>query len=241
MFRTLRRRIAAFKSPVTSDADRSVVRLCRVLQGLGLAPSHVVDIGANQGGWSRAVLSAFPGINLTLFEPQRRLADSLSDLAAKPNVVIHYKGVGAIDGVLPFTLHDRDDSCSFVYDSAEAAARGFSQSEIEICRLDTALSNTVFGPPDIVKVDAEGLDLEVLEGSTVTLESTQVVLVEASIANRDYPNTLLAVVRKMDELGFRLFDFTDLNRSPGNGVLWLVEAVFVRKGSLIDISGSRYE
>lgn len=241
MFRAFRRRLSVTEAPSLSPPDQAVARLCRVLQSLGFTPRHVVDIGANQGGWSRAVLSVFPELRLTLFEPQRRLAPSLADLAAKPNVVIHYKGVGAVDGSLPFTFHDRDDSCSFVYNPVEAAARGFVQREIEICRLDTALAGSPYGPPDIVKIDAEGFDLQVLDGSIETLRTTEFVLIEASIANRDYPNTLLAVVHRMDQLGFRLFDITDLNRTPKHGVLWLVEAVFVRKASATDLAGSRYD
>lgn len=227
-------------SKAEQSANAAVERLLMTLRALGLAPQHIVDIGANHGGWSRVALSVFPGVNLTLFEPQQSLDKFLADLAKTPNVLIHYEGVGDIDGQLPFTLHDRDDSCSFVYDAAEATALGFTQNQIKICRLDTALADSPFPPPDIVKIDAEGLDLKVLEGAPKTLETAQVVLVEASVANRDYPNSVLEVVIKMNDLGFRLFDITDLNRTPTHKVLWLVEAVFVRKGSAIDIAGSRF-
>ena len=44
---------------------------------------------------------------------------------------------------------------------------------------------------------------------------------------------------RMELLGFRLFDITDLNRMP-NGTLWLIEAVFVRKGSAIDAASQIY-
>jgi hypothetical protein len=54
------------------------------------------------------------------------------------------------------------------------------------------------------------------------------------IDNLAYPNTLLRVIKKMDQLGFRIWDFTDLNRTADAGILWLVEAVFVLKGSRID-------
>ncbi len=222
------------------SANAAVERLLLTLRGLGLQPRHIVDIGANHGGWSRVALSVFPGVNLTLFEPQQSLSKFMVDLEKMPNVSIRYEGVGDIDGQLPFTFHDRDDSCSFVYDAEVATARGFTQSKINISRLDTALTDSLFPPPDIVKIDAEGLDLKVLEGAPFTLKTTQVVLVEASVANRDYPNSVLEVVTKMDALGFRLFDITDLNRTPTQKVLWLIEAVFVRKGSAIDRAGSQF-
>ena len=238
MFKALKRREAkrAAQSP-----DVAVARLLSSLKSMGMAPRHIVDIGANHGGWSRTALSVFPQVHLSIFEPQLRLAEYLADLESNPNVAIHYKGVGDFDGTAPFTFHDRDDSCSFVYVTEDAQGRGFTQSEIEICQLDTAMTNCEFGPADIVKIDAEGLDLKVLDGAGETLRTAEIVLVEASVSNPDYPNSVLAVVQKMDQVGFRLFDLTDLNRTPNRKLLWLVEAVFVRKGSAIDVAASVFD
>lgn len=235
MFKFLKRHKAS-KSP-----DAAVEQLFRKLKDMGLAPKHIVDIGGNHGGWSRVALSIFPQVHLSIFEPQHRLAEHLADLEANSKVAIHYKGVGNFDGSAPFTFHDRDDSCSFVYVAEDAQARGFTQSELEICKLDTAMVGCAFGPPDIVKIDAEGLDLQVLEGATETLRTTEIVLVEASVSNRDYPNSILAVLQKMDHLGFRLFDLTDLNRTPNRKLLWLVEAAFVRKESATDVAASAFD
>jgi FkbM family methyltransferase len=223
-----------------SSADAAVARLLTTLKNMGMTPRHIVDIGANHGGWSRTALSIFPQAYLSIFEPQQRLAEYLADLERNPNIKIHYKGVGDFNGTAPFTFHDRDDSCSFIYVTEDAQERGFSQSEIEICTLDTIMRNCDFGAADIVKIDAEGLDLQVLDGAGETLSTTEIVLIEASVSNPDYPNSALAVIQKMDCLGFRLFDLTDLNRTPNRNLLWLVEAVFVRKGSAIDVAASTF-
>jgi FkbM family methyltransferase len=237
MFKYLKR--SSSKS-VTESPNASVARLLNSLKGMGMAPRHIIDIGANHGGWSRTALSIFPKAYISIFEPQQRLAEYLADLERNPNIKIHYKGVGDFNGTAPFTFHDRDDSCSFIYVTEDAQERGFSQSEIEICKLDTIMRNCDFGAADIVKIDAEGLDLQVLDGAGETLSTTEIVLIEASVSNPDYPNSAIAVIQKMDCLGFRLFDLTDLNRTPNRNLLWLVEAVFVRKGSAIDVAASTF-
>lgn len=216
-------------------------RMFRTLKALGLNPTHIVDVGGNHGNWTRAALSAFPDAKVTMFEPQQKLAEKHRDLAANPRVALLYKGLGDFDGVAAFTFHPRDDSSSFVYSASEAAAQGMVQREVEICRLDAAVAASVFGKPQIVKIDAEGLDLKVLEGAPETIAQADVVLIEATVACPDYPNTAAIIFQRMDDLGFRLFDITDLNRSPELGVLWLIEAVFVRKGTAIATAVTQYK
>lgn len=203
--------------------------LCRLLVSQGFRPRHIVDIGGNYGNWTRTVLRAFPEAKVTMFEPQTRLAEKHVDLAADPRVRIEYAGVGDFDGSAAFSFHERDDSCSFLYSSEEASRQGMPQETMPIRRLDTAMAESPFGPPEMVKIDAEGLDLQVLAGGPETIAGAQIVLIEATVANGVYPNTAAIVFARMDELGFRLFDITDLNRTPERGVLWLIEAVFVRK------------
>ncbi|WP_149586921.1 FkbM family methyltransferase [Tabrizicola flagellatus] len=203
--------------------------LCRLLASQGFRPRHIVDIGGNYGHWTRAVLRVFPETKVTMFEPQTRLAEKHVDLAEDPRVRIEYAGVGDFDGSAAFSFHEDVGSCSFLYSSDEAARQGMPQETIPIRRLDTAMAESPFGPPDMVKIDAEGLDLKVLAGGPETIAGAQIVLIEATVANGVYPNTAAIVFARMDELGFRLFDITDLNRTPERGVLWLIEAVFVRK------------
>ena len=91
MFKYLKPRKA---KSAASSADAAVARLLTSLRNMGMTPSHIVDIGANHGGWSRSALSIFPNVYLSIFEPQERLGEYLVDLECNPNVKIHYKGVG---------------------------------------------------------------------------------------------------------------------------------------------------
>jgi len=234
MFRFLKRR------KPKEGAQASTQRLFDALRALDMRPKHIVDIGANYGNWTRAAITAFPEAKFSVFEPQKRLADKHTDLSQDKRVALYYKGVGDFDGSATFTFLERDDSCSFIYSASEAEEQGYAQSEIEICKLDTIMHQSSFGMPDIVKIDAEGLDLQVLEGGPEAIANADVVLVEATVACTEYPNTTSIVFKKMDALGFRIFDVTDLNRTPELGVLWLIELVFVRKGSSLDIASTVY-
>lgn len=91
--------------------------------------------------------------------------------------------------------------------------------------------------PELVKIDAEGLDLEVLNACDTLFGHTDFFLVEGGVGNLKIPNSALAVMQLLHEKGYRLYDFTDLNRPHGNRRLHLVEMVFVRTGSKWDKHG----
>lgn len=57
--------------------------------------------------------------------------------------------------------------------------------------LDTLLERELFPPPKLIKIDVQGAEEEVLNGSSKTLLQAQVVILELSIVN-SYASGLLA-------------------------------------------------
>jgi FkbM family methyltransferase len=139
-------------------------------------------------------------------------------------------GVSDCAGTMHFTIAARDDSSTFVLSEEEARAAGLRQVEIEMRTLNEIAASVGAPWPDLVKIDAEGLDLKVLAGASELLGKTSVFLVEAAVC-APLGNSVAEVMGRMAAAGYRLADITDLNRSPKFGVLWLCELAFVRNGS----------
>jgi FkbM family methyltransferase len=205
-----------------------------LLKQKGFNPKHIIDIGANHGTWAREVFKIFPNSNYTLIEPQSWLSKSFNDLLQNKNFIFLPVGVGKENGTFMFTLVDRDDSCNFIMTEDEATKQGFRQIPIEVKTVNEIIKNSKYGIPDLLKIDAEGLDLEVLEGAKDVLGISEVVLLEASVVNPHFKNDLNTVIRYMDEKGYVLFDITDLNRPFENKVLWLVELLFIKKSGYLN-------
>ena len=202
---------------------------------IGFYPKHIIDVGANHGTWTRETLQYFPDAYYTLLEPQEWLKDSFQDLLDKHNKLSFMAvGAGEKKGSFKFTIVDRDDSCSFRYSEDEANKKGYKQIEVPIVTLNeiAAKENRPF--PDLVKIDAEGLDLNVLKGASDLFGKTEVFLVEAGVVNKEFDNSFLKTINFMDEKGYRLFEITDLNRPFEPDVLWLVELAFVKNNGVID-------
>jgi FkbM family methyltransferase len=205
-----------------------------LLKRFGFAPKHILDIGANHGVWTREAIRFFPEARYTLVEPQDRLKSSIQDLL-DCGCKIQWVNAGASDraGTLPFTLADRDDSRTFALTEEQARAAGFQQILVPVRTVNEIVATAGGDLPDMVKIDAEGLDLRVLAGASDLLGKTDIFLVEAVVCAGGYENTVEETVKFMRASGYRLIDVTELIRSPKHGVLWLCDLAFLRVGSTL--------
>ena len=87
----------------------------------------------------------------------------------------------------------------------------------------------------MIKIDAEGFDLEVLSGARSVFGLTDVFLVEAAVCCPSMRNDVSATIRFMEEAGYHLAGMVEINtyqwppdhHSPG--LQWLVDLAFLRK------------
>ena len=170
------------------EKDKLLENFFNNIKTMGFVPQHIVDVGANHGTWTREAIKYFPNANYSLVEPQNWLQPSFQDLLDKnPKIKYYPMGVGSEIGSFKFTIVDRDDSCSFRFTEEEAKARGFEQKEIAVSTINELFKET--NPaPDLIKIDAEGLDLKVLEGASDFFGRTEVFMVEAGVGNKNIEN-----------------------------------------------------
>jgi FkbM family methyltransferase len=213
-----------------------------LLKRFRFAPKHILDIGANHGFWTRDAIKFFPDARYTLVEPQDNLKPCIQDLFDL-GYKIQWINAGASDrsGTLRFTIAKRDSGSTFALTEGQARAAGLQQKTVPVKTVNEIVASAGGDLPDLVKIDAEGLDLKVLAGASDLLGKTDVFLVEALVCAGGYENTVLEVVKFMVNAGYRLIDITDLNRSPRHGVLWLCELAFQRVGSALLDAAKSYE
>ena len=198
----------------------------------GFYPNYILDVGANHGNWTRDTLNVFSKSNYILIEPQAHLEKSIEDLKLRSKISFYSIGLGNRNELLDFSINESDDSSSFQPCDLKLEGYKFKGNvKVQMKTLNSFLEEEKLPIPDLVKIDAEGLDLEVLEGASSIFGVTECILFEASIHQKSFPNSLLAVMNFMDKKGYEIFDFTDLNRPFSNGLLWLVEVMFVKKES----------
>lgn len=211
-----------------------------LIKRFGFDPKHIVDVGANHGNWTREAVKHFPTAQYTLVEPQAALRAKVQDLF-DAGFQVNWINAGVSDqpGVLPLYMPGPDNSSTFLQ-LPEAPGRSIPKVDVPVQTLNQIVAWSGRPVPDMVKIDAEGFDLKVLAGASELLGKTEIFLAEASVSEKNFPNTTLALLERMHDAGYRLIDITDMNRSPRFGLLWLVEFVFLREPSKLLDAATEY-
>jgi FkbM family methyltransferase len=244
--RAVRRRGHELTPLGRSTANALRLRLFRQLASIGFQPRHIVDVGAHKGAWSRDAVEVFRDCAFTLIEPQRELSAELDRFCAEvPNSAWILAGAGSAAGseTLAVKAHDTEGS-SFAFDANRASELGLELRPVEIVTLDAVCARSPNPLPDIVKIDAEGYELEIVEGAGTLIGVTELFFLEVAMLDLSSPHDAIArpgfheVLERMRELGYEPYDLTDLIRRPSDDALALVEIAFARReGALRAYSG----
>lgn len=157
----------AMSSVAFGFGDTEQVFLWRYLR----AGDVLVDVGANIGTYGALALSR--GAQVEAFEPDEITASVLAENLERNGAAwrLHVMAVGDTDGQLRFSLGL--DISNHLLDSNEDT----EGVVVQAVRLDTLLSSGDMEAPTVLKIDAEGFDLAVLQGARDILETARPLVI----------------------------------------------------------------
>jgi len=132
----------------------------------------ILDVGANLGQFAVCFLHAFPGIDISSFEPNPYAYEYLEKNQEAHPSASQWKiipcGIGAKDEAVTFYFVEGKSAQGSVYeDNATTGLQGdATEIEVQLHSLTTEHC-AAFGIPtefDLIKIDVEGAELAVLEG-----------------------------------------------------------------------------
>lgn len=211
---------------------RSARDFYRHVRRIGFRPATVIDVGVAWG--TPELYKTFPDAYYYLFEALPVFEPSVRRILRRRR------------GEYWITALANESGERTIYVGAEplrrAGASIYQQSEtegaaaipIKLTRLDDAMAGKLMDAPALLKIDAQGADIEVLRGGQNTLRRCELVVAEAAFYPLDNPdNQVHKVIAFMDSIGFAVYDFFSPMLRPHDHATGQIDIAFApEKGML---------
>jgi len=172
-----------------------------------------IDVGAHEGETTFPFAAADPGLLVYAFEPNLVAAGRI--MGRLRNYVVLPFAIAERDGSAVLQLNAYEQSSSLLPPDEAGVKSWVTEQSFEVVgsvtvptmRIDTFLNRMGIGAVDYLKIDAQGLDLEVVKSAGDRLADVAKVQLEATTASyRQYEGApdKTAIVKYMESRGFRL-------------------------------------
>jgi FkbM family methyltransferase len=209
------------------SGDITLSRL-NLLKMKGFDPKNIFDIGAFRGEWSSSVSQVFPNAHFYMFEANESHIDYLKQTGFDYfNVLLGNKDD---DFVVFFSNNSTGDSIlkenTHFYDEGS-----YSEKLRQMKKLSTVVSENHLPKPDLIKIDVQGAEKLIMEGSKEIINSAEAIILELNILeyNKDAP-LLGEMLDFMDDFGFQVVDILE-HHYVSTGDLIQIDFLFLKKDS----------
>lgn len=173
------------------------------IKSLGIPVETVLDIGILTG--TGELMHAFKIKKHLLVEPIVEWNETIERNYTKAGVDFTLVNVAAsdIDGMMNMETSTVIPGQAISHARLTGKSQGANLRVVPVRKLDTLLREYPLPGPYLLKIDVDGVELQILEGSLETLPRVNVVVIEANVRNFiERANFLL-------QHGFELFDIVD--------------------------------
>lgn len=194
--------------------DNTFQRLT-TLRHLGFCPATICDIGASDGRWSRRCLEVFPEARYFCVEPLDENQPQLAQFSAEYSNVRYWSGcLGAKAGIVILNV---DGAGSSILRGHTGNPYGI-QREVQLDTLDNLILREICPPPELLKLDVQGYELEVLKGAERALTKAQAIIAEVSFFPFQHGMPVFhELVGELAKYDFVVSDILSLSLRPLDG------------------------
>ncbi len=192
----------------------------------GFAPKAIIDVGAFKGDWSRMAKSIWPNAHLYMFEPNAAALLELQKTAKDLGGNLFTELLGEEDGKnVQFNIMG---SGSSIFEERSAVPRKTESRQLRT--LDSMLDTSCESA--LLKIDAQGYELEILKGANRLLKNTEAVLLEIAVIEINKGAPLLhEVIAFLKARGFVAYELLEIHRRPLDKALNQLDMIFIREES----------
>lgn len=194
----------------------------------------ILDLGANIGDWTAAVLRVEPDAQIIAVEPAPEPLEVLKRRFGN-RITIESRAVSNKSGSATFHI-TRGSSVASLHaphrqtDALYGGSGGWEVKETLEVETTTVDELAAGRPVAVLKIDVQGAEREVLAGAAQTLPHTEAVLMEVTFVSHYQGDTTFPGLHEyMTEQGFELVGLSEPFLSARNTFLWS-DACYQRQG-----------
>lgn len=203
---------------------------------LSLGFDTIVDVGANRGQFTLAARKFCPKAVIIAFEPLVGPAIIFRSMLAKDaGITLHNIAISDKEGSMEMHISKRDDSSSLLpislaQGSLYPGTEEISTKTVDVGPLSNYLSTSEIVGRALLKIDVQGYEYEVLEGSKDLINKFTYVYCEASFIEL-YTNQKLAedIIKWMLVNGFLFVGAYNFSYSSRSGQAIQADLLFKRQ------------
>lgn len=201
------------------------------LREYGFSPTSILDIGASTGVWTATCSMVFPEADYFLIEP----LVYPEEYSPVPGIKRHWirQAVGSKEDAVELIVPDRGEQSLYnahVLPPPAGSLRARSPHDklsVRQTTVDCLLETGAIQPPQLIKLDVQGYELEVLHGARRLWDTAKVFFIETSIYRYWQGAPLLSdIVAFFAQHGFQFYDFSTEFRT-GPDLLSQLDIIFV--------------
>lgn len=196
----------------------------------GLRPKTVIDIGVAYGTFE--LYEKFPNARHFLVEPLKEWESVLKEISRDFKAEYVIAAAGAKPGTITINVHS-DLSSSSIFKETEGDYVDGVPREVAVVTIDDLCHERNLIGPYLIKIDAQGAEIEVLEGAKKVVEDTEVIILEVHLF-QFFVNgpQFYDIVNYLKDHKFVVYDIFGNNYRPLDKALASVDMVFVKEKGL---------
>jgi FkbM family methyltransferase len=232
MFKRLGYDIVPHAEPGATEEE---ARRTRLISSLGV--TLVLDIGANSGQFATTLRKSGYGGRIVSFEPLSAVFAELQSMCATdPAWECRQFALGASDGTAEINIAGNAGASSSMLEMKERHLRSAPESryvgteQVEVKTLDSIWPEIVANSDRVyLKLDVQGLELEVLRGAADSLAKAIAVQAELSLVPLyEGAPSYRELIDHLDERGLRLAGLEAGHDDRQTGEMLQADGIFVR-------------
>lgn len=194
----------------------------------------IFDVGANVGQTADFAADFFPGAEIHSFEPVHATSVLLRKrMRGRPNVHVHQLALSNTTGSADIQLQPDSVFNSLRFPAIENST---AHERVEVTTVDAFCATQGIAHIDILKTDAQGFDVEVLQGAAALTAKHAICFVYTEVSFDDAdPNStpFRAIHQQLQAGGFQLAGFYEqVGTGPENRALGFCNALYLDPAAL---------